>query len=124
MTRILVVDDEKAVAEMIKTQLESEGFEVSLALDGASAFQMASKAAPDLMVLDILMPGMDGYQLYKKIRADERMKNIPILIMSVRGGMGEAFVSFGVESFLAKPFEPGELLLRIKTILKNNPPPS
>lgn len=117
--KILVIDDEKTIAELVKNKLEREGFEVSMALDGVEGFEAIVREKPDLIILDILMPRLDGFQFYKKIKSDEATSHIPILVMTGRGAMKDTFEELGVEAFLAKPFEPEELLFRVKKILSS-----
>ena len=121
MKKILVLDDEKAVAELIKLLLERNGFEVTLAYDGIEGLGIISKVKPDLILLDVLMPRMDGFQFYKKIKEDKNTSGTPVLVMTARGAMRDSFEGLGVESFLVKPFEPEELLAQVKKILSDLP---
>src|SRR3990167_9025609 len=115
--KILVIDDEASILELIKLKLEREGFEVYTALDGISGFEAVNAVLPDLIILDILMPRMDGFQFYKKLKENGNTKHIPVLIMTGRGGMKDSFETLGVDGFLVKPFEPDELVSHIKKIL-------
>lgn len=115
--KILVIDDEKMVSELIKAKLEREGFEVALAGDGLEGLKAIPSVRPDLIILDILMPRMDGFQFYKELKQNEETRHIPVLVMTARGAMRDSFEGLGVESFLSKPFEPDELIDQINKVL-------
>ena len=117
MSKILVIDDEKAISQLIKLKLEREGFEVFLAVDGVEGLKELPRVKPDLIVLDVLMPRMDGFQFYKEIKQSEKTRYIPVLVMTARGAMKDSFEGLGVDFFLSKPFEPDALADQVKKIL-------
>ena len=120
MQKILVLEDQRAIAELIKLQLEKGGFEVVTAFDGVEGLAMLEKMSPDLIILDVLMPRIDGFQFFKEIKEKEGTKDIPILVMTIRGAMKDSFESMGVDSFITKPFEPDELLLKVRKVLDSS----
>ena len=122
MKKILIIEDEKAIAELIKLYLEREGFGVSMAMDGVEGLEVAWRMMPDLIILDVLMPRMDGFQFYKEMKRIAQTSRIPLLVMTVRGAMRDSFEGLGVEAFLSKPFEPDELVAQVKKILTSSLP--
>ena len=113
--KILVVDDEKLIRDVIKEYLLKENFEVLEAENGEEAIDMCNKHAIDLMILDIMMPKMDGYTAYKTIKGQRR---IPTIILSARSEEYDKLLGFdlGVDDFIAKPFSPKELVARVKAV--------
>jgi DNA-binding response OmpR family regulator len=114
---ILVIEDEKHIAEGLKLNLSLCGYEVSIAQDGVSGLQKWKENRPDLIVLDIMLPGIDGISVLRNIRlADER---IPILILSAKGTPDDKIkgLSYGVDDYLSKPFNLEEFLLRVERLL-------
>ena len=117
--KILVVDDEKLIRDVIREYLINENYEVIEAKDGVEAVKLAEENNIDLIILDIMMPNMDGYTAYKEIRKN---KVIPTIILSARSEEYDKLLGFdlGIDDFLAKPFSPKELVARIKAILRRN----
>ena len=117
MQRILVVDDEKMIRNVIKEYAEFDGFEVTEAEDGMEAVEICRKEDFDLIVLDIMMPRLDGYSAIKEIR---KTKQIPVIMLSARGEEYDKLFGFeiGIDDYVVKPFSPKELLARIKAVLK------
>ena len=115
--KILIVDDEKLIRDVIKEYLINEGFEVVEAENGIEAIERCNKNIIDLIILDIMMPKMDGYSAYKEIAKEKR---IPTIILSARSEEYDKLLGFelGVDDFLAKPFSPKELVARVKSILR------
>ncbi|MGW7271497.1 response regulator [Streptomyces sp. NPDC054864] len=109
--RVLVVDDNKVIRQLIRVNLELEGFEVVTAADGAECLDVVNQVRPDVVTLDVVMPRLDGLRTAARLRSDPRTRDLPIVIVSactqyeVAGGL-----EVGVDAFLAKPFEPSELL--------------
>lgn len=116
--KILVVDDEPGILEVIKARLEANHYEVITAKDGLEAFVKASEEKPDLIILDVSMPTMDGLKFVQATRGFE-MKDTPILILTALGLTKEAFKTFGINHFLTKPFKSEELLGKIKEIFQD-----
>lgn len=117
MKHIFVVDDEKDIRELIRKYLEKDGYKVTSFSDGNNVYEELSRLHPDLLVLDIMMPGIDGLDLCKKIRKDSE---IPIIFVSARGEEIDRIIGLeiGADDYLSKPFSPRELLVRIKNIFK------
>ena len=117
MQRILVVDDEKMIRNVIKEYAEFDGFEVTEAEDGMEAVEICRREDFDLIVMDIMMPRLDGYSAIKEIR---KPKQIPVIMLSARGEEYDKLFGFeiGIDDYVVKPFSPKELLARIKAVLK------
>lgn len=115
--RLLIVDDEELIRSVIKEYAELENYEVDEASDGMEAIEKCEKNNYDLIVMDIMMPKIDGYQAVKAIKKE---KNIPILMLSARGEEYDKLLGFdlGIDDYLQKPFSTKELMARIKAILK------
>lgn len=120
MEKILIVEDEIDIAELIGFNLERNQFQVELAHDGVEGLEKAYAAKPDLIVLDVMMPRMDGYSVFKELRNDQRTKNIPVLMLTAKAQVEDRIhgLEQGVDDYLTKPFSPKELVLRVKSILK------
>ncbi len=110
--RILVCDDDPVILRLLQVNLELEGYEVLLAHHGQKAVEMATEQHPDLVILDIMMPRMDGYQTCEKIKNQEETKDIPVVFLSAKAQQSdiEKGMSFGVDDYLTKPFDPGDLI--------------
>lgn len=117
MQRILIVDDEKMIRNVIKEYAEFDGFEVAEAEDGMQAVEICRREDFDLIVMDIMMPRLDGYSAIKEIR---KTKQIPVIMLSARGEEYDKLFGFeiGIDDYVVKPFSPKELLARIKAVLK------
>ena len=117
--RILVVDDEIYIVHILDFSLGMEGYEVITALDGEEALAKATESPPDLIVLDIMMPKMDGYETCKALKADERTKDIPVILLSAKGRNVDMQTGYdvGADEYITKPFSPRKLVDRINTML-------
>ncbi len=128
MAKILVVDDDTAINELIKVNLELAYYQVITAFDGNKGYALAKQELPDLIILDVMMPEVDGYTVAKRIRENQSTKDIPILMLTALGMLQNKVEGFniGVDDYLVKPFEMEELLVRVKALLKrtNNIPKS
>ncbi len=128
MAKILVIDDDQAINELIKINLELAYYNVISAFDGNRGYALAKQEIPDLIVLDVMMPEVDGYTVAKRIRENEQTKDIPIIMLTALGMLQNKAQGFdiGVDDYLVKPFEMEELLMRVKALLKrsNNIPKS
>ncbi|TEB07554.1 Transcriptional regulatory protein SrrA [Pelotomaculum schinkii] len=118
MPRILAVDDDPKIQKILQHTLSKEGFEVILAASGEEALQKARRQPPELVVLDIMMPGMDGFETFQKLKA--QYHDMPVIILSARSDEVDKVVGFrmGVDDYQTKPFSPTELALRIKAVLR------
>ncbi len=115
--RILVVDDDQKLRELLSRYLQEHGYEVDLAEDGEEMDRILPSSSPNLIVLDLMMPGEDGLSIARRLRADS---NIPIIILSAKGEEIDKVVGLemGADDYLAKPFNPRELLARIQAVLR------
>lgn len=118
MTRILIIEDNRNLATGLRNNLEIEGYEVDVAADGATGLAVARSREPDLIVLDLMLPGMDGYRVLKTLREDGL--DVPVLILSARGEETDKVLGFhlGADDYVAKPFGLLELLARVDALLR------
>ena len=116
-TRVLVVDDERVVTEVVERYLQREGYEVSLASDGAEALRVAQEWVPDLVVLDLMLPTVDGLEVCRRLRGES---STPIIMLTARGEETDRVVGLelGADDYIVKPFSPRELVARVKTVLR------
>ena len=119
MFKILVVDDEKSIREVIRTYAEFEGHEVVEAVDGLDAIDKVKEEDYDVIVMDIMMPRLDGFSSYKEIK---KIKNIPVLMLSARSEEYDKLFGFeiGIDDYVTKPFSPKELMARLNVIVNRN----
>jgi DNA-binding response OmpR family regulator len=117
MSKILIVDDDPNIRELIRVFLRDEGFDVSEAGDGLEALTVLESVKADLVILDIMMPNMDGWELCRQLR---EAYEIPILMLTAKGETAQKVKGFelGADDYLVKPFEPAELIVRVKALLK------
>lgn len=122
MNKILVIDDDNAINELIKINLELNGYKVVQALDGIKGFALAKQELPNAIVLDVMMPEVDGYTVAQRIRQNPSTKNIPILMLTALSQLNDKVKGFdiGVDDYLTKPFEMEELKVRIRALLKRS----
>ncbi|MFN7972090.1 MAG: response regulator transcription factor [Acidobacteriota bacterium] len=120
MPRVLIVEDEDAMAVALKDGFEYDGHEVLLARDGVAAYEMASKSAPDLMILDVMLPKMSGLDVCKKLRADG--SKLPILMLTARGQEIDKVLGLklGADDYVTKPFSFMELAARVEALLRRS----
>jgi len=118
--RILVVEDDKHIAKLLKYNLEKAGFACFTAEDGEAAVKFLSGKQVDLVILDIMLPKMDGFEACRLIKQDAKLKDIPIIMLTAKGEEVDRVVGLelGADDYVVKPFSPRELILRIKAILK------
>jgi two-component system alkaline phosphatase synthesis response regulator PhoP len=117
--RILVVDDEIYIVHILEFSLTMEGYTVLTASDGEGALRVIEEENPDLVVLDIMMPKMDGYEVTRRIREEERTRHLPVILLSAKGRPvdREAGLQSGADDYITKPFSPRKLLERIRDLL-------
>jgi len=113
------VDDEIYIVHILDFSLGMEGYEVLTALDGEQALEKARAEKPDLIVLDIMMPKLDGYETCKRLKADPEVKDVPVILLSAKGRNVDQKVGFevGADDYITKPFSPRKLVERINAIL-------
>lgn len=119
-TRILAVDDERSILDVIRRRLESEGYEVITARDGEEALKVALAWGPDIAILDVIMPKMDGLELCRRMREQPELAGLPVLFLTSRESVEDRIRGFeaGADDYLPKPFDLRELSLRIRALLR------
>ena len=122
---ILVVDDEPDIVEIIQYNLEKSGFDVIVAADGSAALEKARDEAPDLIVLDLMLPGLEGTDVCRILKQDERTRFIPILMLTAKSEEIDRIIGLelGADDYVVKPFSPREIALRIRNILRRRTEP-
>lgn len=122
--KVLVVDDEEDVLRFIKDALQHEGIDVVTAFDGLSGIDVASSEGPDVIILDIMMPLMNGYEVCRQLRDDPETKDIPVLFLSsaYTTDAVQASRELGAVGYIVKPFAPSELVRYVKDVLQNTGP--
>jgi two-component system phosphate regulon response regulator PhoB len=120
MSKILIVEDESDISELIALHLTREGHDYLCVANGLQALPAAVEYQPDLIVLDLMLPGLDGLQIFKRLRADTRTTHIPVIILTAKSQVTDkiAGLELGADDYLTKPFSPRELYLRISAILR------
>ena len=118
--RILIIEDEADMMEMVKFRLEASGFEVICASDGEAGLDKAAKENPDLILLDLMLPRIDGYKVCRELKSDEGYRRIPIVIFTARASEREREMGLdcGAEAYITKPFEPQALVDKINELLE------
>jgi len=118
--RILVVDDEEDILELVRYNLTREGYRVVGALSGEAALKKARLEALDLIVLDLMLPGIDGLEVAKKLKANEKTRHIPIVMLTAKGEEADIVtgLELGADDYITKPFSPRVLLARVRTALR------
>jgi CheY-like chemotaxis protein len=116
---ILVVDDEPAMGRLIKMCLAAEGYEIRVTASGPEALKMAEESLPDLVILDIMMPEMTGYEVCEQLLARHRDKGLKVVFLSARGNPSDAQQGFaaGADDFIIKPFDPNQLVDKVKKMI-------
>ena len=116
--KILVADDEEQLALALKIRLQSQGYQVTTVSNGQQALQQAIQEQPDLVILDVLMPVMDGYSCLRELNTRFGRGKIPVIILTARERMKDLFELEGVEDYVVKPFDHEDLLIRIDRVFK------
>jgi len=120
MQRILIVEDEQDIADLVGFNLERAGYKVLKAFDGVEGTAMAKRERPDLIVLDLMLPGRDGFAVFRELRRDTRTANTPVIMLTARAQTQDRIqgLEAGADDYLTKPFSPKELILRVQAVLK------
>lgn len=120
MHKVLIAEDEADIRQLISFNLERESYDTLLAGDGEEAVLMAYNKIPDLIILDLMLPKMDGFSVFKELRLDSRTKDIPVIMLTAKAQLDDviAGLEMGADDYLTKPFSPKELVLRVKALLK------
>jgi len=118
--RILVIEDEPDIAELLQYNLEKDGFQVALARRGDSGLEAIRKEPPDLILLDLMLPGLDGLELTRLLQRERHVAHIPIVMLTARGEEVDRIVGLelGADDYISKPFSPREVVLRVKAVLR------
>jgi len=116
---VLVAEDDEDILEMVVFDLEDEGYEVLTARDGDAAVALALERKPDLVLLDVAMPGLDGYEVTRRLRAEESTKGTPVVLLTARAQVRDVILGFeaGANDYVTKPFRPEELRTRLQAVL-------
>ena len=119
MTAVLIADDDTDIRDLVKFKLEQAGFEVTAVDNGLAALSSARVKPPDLVVLDVMMPGMSGIDVCRELRRNRDTTTLPIILLTARAQQGDVEVGFGVgaDDYIVKPFSPRELLNRVEAVL-------
>jgi len=117
---ILIIEDEKDIVDLIEYQLKQSGFAVLSALDGPSGLELARKKRPGLVILDLMLPGMDGKDVCRALKSNSLTQSIPVLMLTAKSEEMDRVIGFelGADDYVTKPFSPRELVLRVKAILR------
>jgi len=126
MSRILVIEDETDIADLLALHLQRSGFTPILAHDGITGLALAKTEAPALILLDLMLPGMDGVRVFRELRREPRTLRTPVIMLTARAQTEDrvAGLELGADDYVTKPFSPKELLLRIKSVLKRSDAPA
>ena len=117
---ILIIEDEADILQLIDWHLRSEGYTTYTATDGNKGLDKAEAKIPDLILLDLILPGMDGLEVCKSLKKNSKTQNIPVVMLTAKGEEVDRIVGFelGADDYIVKPFSPRELILRIRAILR------
>ncbi|MCL2878551.1 MAG: response regulator transcription factor [Acidobacteria bacterium] len=117
---VLVIDDEKDLLELVRYNLEKEGYQVRTAEDGENGLEAAVREMPDIVIVDLMLPGIDGLDVCRRLRADQRMARTPIIMLTAKTTETDRVVGLemGADDYITKPFSPRELAARIKAVLR------
>jgi DNA-binding response OmpR family regulator len=118
-TRILVADDDPSILRLLQLNFELEGYEVHTASDGEEALAKARASSPDIVVLDVMMPGMDGWEVCRRMKEDETMREVPVILLTALGQESERRrgLAVGASEYVMKPFDPDQLVQMVKRTL-------
>lgn len=124
--RILVIEDEPALVEMLRYNLEKEGFDVTAALDGEEGLTAVGETKPDLILLDWMLPHMSGLEICRQLRRGRETRSVPVIMLTARSEESDRVraLDVGADDYVAKPFSPGELMARIRAVLRRAHPAS
>ena len=125
MKRVLLIEDDRDIVELVRYNLEREGFQVAAANDGATGLVQLRKTPPDMLLLDLMLPKLSGLEICRDIRRDQALNRLPILMLTARGEEADRVVGLemGADDYVTKPFSPRELVARVKALLRRAEPP-
>lgn len=116
-SRLLIVDDETKTAKLLQEYFGQAGYDTETASDGREALEKIKAVKPDLILLDVMMPGMDGYTFMRELKKSDAWRAIPVIVLTAREMMRDLFVEEGVKEYVMKPFEPAELEAIVRRVL-------
>ncbi len=122
-TRVVVVEDDPEMINLVKLILKKEGFEVVGAMGGRDGLEVIEKNNPDLVLLDLMMPDIDGWEVYQAMKASDRLKTIPVIIITAKAQSIDKVLGLHiakVDDYITKPFSPGELVASVRRVLSDN----
>jgi len=124
MGTILIVEDEPDIAELVRYHLEKAGLPARIVADGKQALELIARAQPDLIVLDLMLPGMDGLEVCRRLRASQSTRTIPVIMLTARAEEVDRVLGLemGADDYVPKPFSPRELVARVKAVLRRAAP--
>ena len=122
-SKILIVDDEQDIVDLVGYNLEKSGYKTIRAYDGESGLRKALAEGPDLVLLDVMLPGLDGWEVCKRLRANEKTARLPVMMLTAKGDETEKVLGLelGADDYLTKPFSPKELVARVRALLRRAP---
>jgi len=122
--RVLIVEDEQDVAELMRYNLAKEGYEVALVGNGAEALEQARRSRPDMILLDIMVPGLNGWEVCRRLKQDAHTRAVPVIMVTGRAEEGDKVLGFemGADDYITKPFSPRELLARVRAVMRRGKP--
>jgi DNA-binding response OmpR family regulator len=120
--KILIVEDDKHISKLVKYNAEKAGYACAVADDGKEALEILGEESVDLIILDVMLPKIDGFEVCRLLKQDHKLKNIPVIMLTARGEEVDRIVGLelGADDYVVKPFSPRELMLRVKAILRRN----
>ena len=113
--RVLLIDDEERIVNFLALKLKVSGYEVVCAAEGEKGLELAKTTEPDIMLLDIIMPGIDGLEVLRRLR---QFSNMPVIVLSAKERISEEVMELGANGFMSKPFNPDDLITKVKTLLQ------
>ena len=125
MAKILVVEDMDSVVDLLRTLLQREGFEVAVAQDGPEALEAVRREKPDLMLLDLILPGLDGLEVLRRVRQDPITAHLPVIVLSGKDEERDKVIGLeiGADDYMTKPFQANELIAGSRAVSADQPPP-
>ncbi len=122
-TKVVVIEDEPDILELIEYNLRREGFEVATATSGRAGLSVIGREKPDIVLLDLLLPGLDGLDVCRRLRAVESTRDLPVIMVTARGEESDVVLGLGVgaDDYIHKPFSPRELIARVRAVLRRGP---